>query len=173
MKPKKIIINLLDIFSWLTEIFIIYKAAFSIGNLGQLIFSSGYRANFFNQEEMRLTSHTLTMVILNAIGEFLVAIAICVLLHYGRKLILNIKHDLFFNIQNLTIIRKLLISFSVYTVLQVATNYLANSPYETSFSHLFSTSSNLPAIVSLGILYILYIIFKNGLALQDDVDKMI
>lgn len=173
MEPKKIIINLLNIFSWLVELFIIYKAAFVAGNLGQLIFSSNYRTNFFNQEEMRLTNHTFTMVILNAIGEFLVAIAICVLLHYGRKLILNIKHDIFFTTQNLTIIHKLLISFTAYTVLQAATNYLASSPYETSFSHLFSTNSNLPAIVSLGILYLLYIIFKNGLTLQDDVDKMI
>lgn len=173
MKVKKIIINLLNIFSWLVELFIIYKAAFSVWNLGQLVFSSNYRANFFNQEELRLTNHALTMVIFNAVGEFLVAIAICVLLHYGRKLILNIKHDLFFTPQNLAIIRNLLISFTTYTVLQVATNYLANSPYETSFSHLFSTNSNLPAIVSLGILYLLYIIFKNGLALQDDVDKMI
>lgn len=173
MESKKIIINLLNIFSWLMELLIIYKAAFSIYNLSQLIVSSTYRANFFNQEEMRLTNHTLTMVISNAVGEILLAIAICVLIHYGRKLIINIKQDIFFTAKNLLIIRNLLISFTIYTVLQIITNYLANSPYETAFSHQFSTSSSLPAIVSLGILYLLYIIFKNGLALQDDVDKMI
>lgn len=155
------------------ELFIIYKAAFTIWNLGQLIFSSSYRTSFFNQEALRLDNHILTMVILNAIGEVLIAIAICILLYYGRQLVLNIKQEIFFTSQNLLITRKLLISFTIYTVLQVATNYLASSSYETSFSHLFSTSSSLPAIISLGIFYLLYTIFKDGLLLQDDVNKMI
>lgn len=173
LQSKKIVINLLNIFSWLMEIFIIYKAIYSLFNLGQLLSSPAYRVHFFNQEEMRLNNQTLTMVVLNAVGEILVALSICFLIHYGRQLILNIKQDIFFTSNNLHIVRKLLISFTIYTILQIATNYLSSSPYETTFSHSFSTGSNLPAIISLGILYLLYLIFKNGLALQDDADKMI
>ncbi|BDR57116.1 DUF2975 domain-containing protein [Xylocopilactobacillus apis] len=88
-----------------------------------------------------------------------------------RRIVKNLKHEIYFNFDNLKNIRWIMYSAAFFLILDVLSKIVFDivhlNIFYTSWSEIFVS-----ALVFLGI-YVIYLVFKRGVELQEDSDSLI
>lgn len=173
---KNFVLNALNVLAWLFEIL--------CGAMAVILVLSV----FITATNMK--SLAKTMYIENNVGNniaviyitlFLVAAMFAVMvwtINSVRLVVKNVKHEIYFDKANLNLLHQTLISFSIFTVLAIIESIftgIAGSSWNmtTVFRAKFDFTDALFSVIVLGIIYVIYLVFKNGLQLQEESNKII
>lgn len=170
-KLKTIIFYIGIIWTWLIQLYLLLFIYEDGRSLLSLLFNSKYQKDFFKSEAMRLDNQSLTMVAIGYIAMLLATIALIFVLGYIRSLLKNINKNVFFATSNMKTLKKLSISTALLTIASYIKNYIRSSAFDFRDIH-YTSSWNYP-FYFLVILLLVYYIFKKGLQLQEEANKII
>ena len=179
---RKFILNLLTILAWIYQILCVLSVVmFGFLFVGMLIgrTNSDFRKGFLSAFNVHNVSFDQIILFfeIQLILMIIMSIAMFLVCRYGRLIIKNIKHEVYFAINNLKLLRNLLISIAVYTVFSVIQYVMAIShqawltPYTTNT--MIYPGSIMNGLLFLAILYVVYLVFKYGMKVQEDADSII
>ncbi|WP_281165255.1 DUF2975 domain-containing protein [Liquorilactobacillus sicerae] len=126
-------------------------------------------------KELPNSSLSLSGLLLILLGAILICLSLALIMHYLHLLIANIKESKFFTKSNLNLIKKILFVMLAGTVIQWTANFLVDKYLSANTTDIFSSSfgNTLGSPVTLAAIYVIYLVFKYGLALQEESDKVI
>lgn len=184
---KKFVLNLLTAITWICQIFCVLSIVIFVITGGLIIFvlsqpeiHTKLGQGFAEEFGMQFSSTWLWIVL--GIWCFFIAgtVAQFFVCRYARLIIRNIKQEIYFAVKNLQLLKKLLISVSAYTVLTVIyyigiyCNYTTLTKIvKTSSSSMIYPTSITNSLFFLAILYVVYLVFKYGMKVQEDADSII
>lgn len=172
MKNK--ILNLLIVLSWLGQILLSIVVAIAVV-LGIAIaangeFRQGFDAGFIDGKHVT-NNQWIILTIMFILGIIIYTLEIFII-KYVRYLINNIKNEIYFAKNNLGLLKKLLCTLGIYVVLRIGAYFLA-----LQVKFLFSDSSFpfgiIDSVLFLAVFYVVYLVFKYGLQLQEESDHII
>ena len=176
---KKFWLNLIEVVAFIYEIFCVLGMVFSVFVLGIVAFSfnnnsdfaQGFRAGFGSWGK----GNTLWLAIAFFVVLFLEALAEFFICRFARGLVRNIKNEIFFANQNLELIRKLLVWVATYTVMTIVLFMMSLNlqPGKDDIQHLAYPTGAQGGLLFLAVIYVIYIVFKYGMQLQEDSDAII
>ena len=111
----------------------------------------------------------LLLMIMMSITAFLIC-------RYARLIIKNIKQEVYFAISNSNLLKKLLISVAGYTIFLIV-DFIMLMTHRAGFIK-YSDNVLYPSSVTIGllflaVLYVVYLVFKYGMKVQEDADSII
>lgn len=184
---RKFVLNLLTALTWIYQVLCVFSVVTFVLAGGFTIFAlsqPGAGAEIgkvMNDEFGVQIGSTWIWLILGMLCVFIVGtIAQFLICRYARLIIKNIKQEIYFAVKNLQLLKKLLISVVVYTVATVIfyigiySNYatLTKIAKTSSVDILYPTSIT-NSLFFLAILYVVYLVFKYGMKVQEDADSII
>lgn len=160
---------------------IVAQVIFSLGGIGvvfaaimMFIVSGNNKSDFYKYvlEPGNLTRGNLLLGCLNALIIF---ICLIITMTSLRKVINNINAQKFFVQANLTNVKIMLGSVSIFTVANIISMYIFANNHGRAISDIFANSWSQIGIyvIFIAILYTIYLVFKYGVELQDDVNTVI
>ena len=187
-KMKKFVLNLLMVITWIYQVLwvlsivtFVLAGGFTIFALSQSgagaemskVMSDEIGVQFGENTWLWLMLGLFCFLIVGTVAQFFVC-------GYARLIIKNIKQEIYFAMKNLQLLKKLLISVSVYTVLTVIlyigiySNYATLTKIaKTSSVDMIYPTSITNSLFFLAILYVVYLVFKYGMKVQEDADSII
>lgn len=175
MKNK--VFKLLNIVSWIGEIYCILMAIFYLIFLVAAVITPGTQGWI---RQMMITPFfkvsngpSAWMVIAVALIADIVMI---VIVHYLQKMIVNLNQEKYFEQDNLQLLQRLLATVGIYTILNWVNVLLICVTGEFAKADQLSSewvASSWNALIFLAIIYIIYLVFKSGLKLQQESDTFI
>ena len=186
---RKFILNLITVLAWVCQIISWFTIVFSPFIIGLIIYAKnspelrqaalegmGIKAAM----QARYAGGLDWLIWMFILGTFamIVMIMIC---RYVKKLVKNIKAEVYFANENVKWIRNLLIWTAINVVINIA-GYIINKAWYAKYALLFENISVqnyiAPNGVFSGILfvvvfYLIYIVFKYGVQLQQTSDEII
>lgn len=178
---KKFILNLLTIFAWIYQIFCVIGIIMWIVMGGVVLFgihNPDFRAGFESGRGIKGVSvdnyiGAIVVVLLSLIMMSVAAFLIC---RYARLIVKNIKQEVYFADSNLNLLKKLLISVAGYTVISII-DYIIFITHRTWFAkssnNVLYLSGVTTGLLFLAVLYVVYLVFKYGMKVQEDADSII
>ncbi|RVU70891.1 MULTISPECIES: DUF2975 domain-containing protein [Lactobacillus] len=179
---KKFMLNLITVCAWIYQVLIVVDLVGIVifGVLGGIAFSQpGIKKEVFSQFKIANPNFGLIVLIL-AIFFVVLAITQFFICGYVKKIIKHIKQDIYFDKQNLALLKKMLIAIGIYTVaniLMFITFSFVKADFNSiakvtdqSFIYPFNLTSGLTYLATF---YVIYLVFKSGLKLQDDSNSII
>lgn len=103
-------------------------------------------------------------------------IVMIVIAHYLQKMIVNLNQEKYFEQDNLRLLQRLLATVGIYTILNWVNVLLICVTGEFAKADQLSSewvASSWNALIFLAIIYIIYLVFKSGLKLQQESDTFI
>lgn len=187
---KKFILNLLSVVAWIYQAFCVLSIVMSVVITGLMIFvvfQPDIRVEVQKglRHGMSLSDSTMWWIIFGLFAfmfvGFFAQFFIC---HYARSIIKNIKQEIYFAVNNLQLLKRLLISVAVYVVITIVyyiiifCNYstlLAMSKYSKNkvASNILYPTSITNGLLFLAVLYVVYVVFEYGMKVQEDADSII
>lgn len=175
MKNK--VFKFLNIAAWVGEIYFALLAIFYIIFLVVAIATSGTHGWIrqmmvtpFFKVSNGFSAWTVIVVAL------LADIVMIIIVHYLQKMIANLIQEKYFEQDNLQLLRSLLVTVGIYTVLNwinvLLVNFTGNFAKASQLSSEW-VSSSWNALIFLAIIYLIYLVFKYGLKLQQKSDTFI
>lgn len=181
---KKFVLNALNILGWIGEIYLILIIVMEVvAGIGATILFQNH-----NIEKEFIAGFKTGAVKAGASPNFwqdfiwifffgmIEAIVLFLVIRYARLLVKNLKNEIYFAEQNLILLKKLLISFAVYAFFEIASyiwerivNPLAHVKVN-SFANPYPATN---ALIFLAVFYVVYLVFKYGLELQNESDSII
>lgn len=160
---------------------IVAQVIFSLGGIGvvfatimMFVISGNDKSDFYKYvlEPGNLTTGNLLLGCLNALIIF---ICLIITMSSLRRVINNINVRKFFVQANLTNIKIMLGSVSILTVANIISMYIFANNHDRVISDIFANSWSQIGIyvIFIAILYTIYLVFKYGVELQDDVNTVI
>lgn len=178
---KKLILNLLTIFAWIYQIFCVIGIIMWIVMGGVVLFgihNPDFRAGFESGRGIKGVSvdnyiGAIVVVLLSLIMMSVAAFLIC---RYARLIVKNIKQEVYFDDSNLNLLKKLLISVAGYTLISII-DYIIFITHRTWFAkssnNVLYPSGVTTGLLFLAVLYVVYLVFKYGMKVQEDADSII
>lgn len=181
---KKFVLNALNVLGWIGEILLILTFVIdAIAGIGLTIlfqnqnirkqFIAGAKAAAIKQGASPNFVQDLFWIF---IWGFIETIILFLIVRYARLLVKNLKNEIYFAEKNLVLLKRLLISFAVYTVSEIGfyiweriVNPFANLKV-TNFANPYPAIS---AVIYLAVFYVVFLVFKYGLQLQNESDSII
>ncbi|WP_110926256.1 DUF2975 domain-containing protein [Bacillus massiliglaciei] len=121
------------------------------------------------------TNPSIWFFVLSCLVALAIIACLFIIMFALHKMIGNIYVQDFFVSQNLMYLKLILIAFTSFTVLQFISQLFFAKLHAYNVSSIFSNSSPslMGNILLLAIVYTLYVVFKYGISLQDDSNKVI
>lgn len=132
--------------------------------------SSTFRQWAFHYANLTMTGDLIAKNIVNCVFALLMIIPIFLVIGAIRKLIANIERRAFFVSENLHLLRTILIEATVFAVANILDATMANGFQSANY---FLPVYGIYSLSLLGVLYVIYLVFKYGLLLQDDANQII
>ena len=187
IKMKKFVLNLLTVITWIYQVLCVFSIVTFVLAGGFTIFvlsqpGAGAEISKGMSDELGVQfSSTWIWLMLGMFCLFIVAmVAQFLICGYARLIIKNIKQEIYFAVKNLQLLKKLLISVSVYTVatiifyIGIYSNYATLTKIaKTSSVDMIYPTSITNSLFFLAILYVVYLVFKYGMKVQEDADSII
>ena len=111
----------------------------------------------------------LLLMILMSIAAFLIC-------RYARLIVKNIKQEVYFADSNLNLLKKLLISVAGYTIISII-DFIMLMTHRAWFikyaNNVLYPSGVTTGLLFLAVLYVVYLVFKYGMKVQEDADSII
>ena len=111
----------------------------------------------------------LLLMIMMSITAFLIC-------RYARLIVKNIKQEVYFAISNSNLLKKLLISVAGYTIFLIV-DFIMLMTHRAWFikysNNVLYSSSVTTGLLFLAVLYVVYLVFKYGMKVQEDADSII
>lgn len=111
----------------------------------------------------------LLLMIMMSITAFLIC-------RYARLIVKNIKQEVYFAISNSNLLKKLLISVAGYTIFLIV-DFIMLMTHRAWFikysNNVLYPSSVTTGLLFLAVLYVVYLVFKYGMKVQEDADSII
>ena len=171
---KKFILNLLTVFAWIYQIFCVIGIIMWIVMGGVMLFgirNPDFRAGF--EEGMGIKGVSVDSyigaIVVGWLSLIMMSVAAFLICRYARLIVKNIKQEVYFDQANLHELKQLLIRSIVYTVLSII-SWAIILPMDSTP---FYPNAYIADLVFIAIVYVVYLIFKHGLALRDDTNKII
>lgn len=172
---KKVILNLLNALALICEIV--------LGLTALLLLISGIDV-LINGKSMAKGMNIISNINNNLAVLFWVTILVAAMfialawtINSIRLVVKNIKHEVYFDQDNLKHLHATLISLGIFTILTIIESILTGiataHKMVTTFNINFDFSGAVFSLIVLGIIYVIYLVFKNGLQLQEDHNKII
>ncbi|MGN1272544.1 MAG: DUF2975 domain-containing protein [Lactobacillus sp.] len=178
---RKFILNLLTVLTWVYQVICVLAIISLIAVIGVTavgLKNPGFRAGFESGMGIKGVSVNsyigifivmMVLVIMMSIASFLIC-------QYARLIIKNIKREIYFATNNLNLLKKLLISVAGYTVISIV-NFIILMTHRAWFvkyaSNTLYPSGITSGLLFLAVLYIVYLVFKYGMKVQEDADSII
>ena len=95
---------------------------------------------------------------------------------YARLIVKNIKQEVYFADSNLNLLKKLLISVAGYTIISIV-DFIMLMTHRAWFiknaNNVLYPSGVTTGLLFLAVLYVVYLVFKYGMKVQEDADSII
>ena len=178
---KKFILNLLTVFAWIYQIFCVIGIIMGIVMIGVMPFglkNPDFRAGFESGRGIKGGSvdsyiGAIVVVLLSMIMMSVAAFLIC---RYARLIVKNIKQEVYFADSNLNLLKKLLISVAGYTIISIV-DFIMLMTHRAWFiknaNNVLYPSGVTTGLLFLAVLYVVYLVFKYGMKVQEDADSII
>lgn len=175
---KNFILNLLNILAWLLEILCGLVSVLLVVSLIVMTFNLDSMA-----KALGIVENVGGNMLVNYIAVFLVIVMFVMLgwtINSIRLVVKNIKAEIYFDQANLKLLHTTLISVGVFTVVSFIESVITgiasgigNMNGKIVFNVRFNFSDVVLSLIVLGIIYVIYLVFKNGLRLQEESNKII
>ncbi|QQP28367.1 DUF2975 domain-containing protein [Lactobacillus ultunensis] len=180
---RKFILNLLTVLAWIYQIVCVLGLIIFVPVFVMMFFiksNPDFREGFMSTFNTHGASSIDQIILVMEITFFLlivVTITTFLICCYARLIIKNIKREIYFAADNLQLLRKLLITVGVYTVCSVI-EYVLLLTHRTCFSTYTTNDMIYPGSITNGLLflavfYVVYLVFKYGMKIQEDADSII
>lgn len=173
---KNFVLGILNVFAWIFEFIFGLGAILSIIT-GIIFLIPNIQETFLKQvPNLKNTTGTIVFAVFALIISAVMCAALCWGIRAIRLVIRNINQDIYFDEANLDLLHTTLISLSVFTLANFIEacligaaryNLRRESGLNLDFSNIVYS------LIILGIIYVIYLVFKNGLKLQEDSNKII
>lgn len=171
---KKLVLNILSILAWIGEAITLITTVLLVFS-GILTAIPSFRTQILKTLPFEISGNfnispiiIVSAILLGAVGMF----ALFWIIRSFRLLIKNINHEIYFDQKNLKLLRAILVSLGVYTVADIAFECLIGfSQIGKEFDLDFADSGF--SLVVLAIIYVIYLVFKNGLELKNETKDII
>ena len=178
---KKFILNLLTVFAWIYQIFCVIGIIMWIVMGGVMLFgirNPDFRAGF--EEGMGIKGVSVDSyigaIVVGLLSLIMMSVAAFLICRYARLIVKNIKQEVYFADSNLNLLKKLLISVAGYTIISII-DYIIFIIHRTWFAkssnNVLYPSGVTTGLLFLAVLYVVYLVFKYGMKVQEDADSII
>ncbi|MGM9963499.1 MAG: hypothetical protein ACI319_10755 [Holdemanella porci] len=178
---RKFILNLLTILTWIYQVICVLAIISLIVVIGVTavgLKNPGFRAGFESGMGMKgaAPSSYIGMFVVIMVLDILMCVASFLVCQYARLIIKNINREIYFAVNNLDLLKKLLISVAGYTVISIV-NFAIFMIHRAWFAK-YASSTLYPSgitngLLFLAVLYVVYLVFKYGMKVQEDADSII
>lgn len=172
-RMKNSILSLIKFITWIVEIICIIGTIALVIIDGFILFHGN---SFVSSTGITGMGNNLSLIVLSILLEAVLFGTVAFSVRYIRMVIENIKREIYFNHANLKLVKSTLISVGVFTVVSIVESVVigfAGANVSSVYSLKFNFTDTMFSLVVLGILYVIYLVFKNGLTLQDDQNHII
>lgn len=171
---KNIVLKALTILAWLGEAITLITTVLLVFS-GILTAIPSFRNQVLKTLPLEVSGNLdinpiiiVLAILLGAVGMF----SLFWIIRSFRLLIKNINHEIYFDQKNLDLLRAILVSLGVYTIADIAFACLIEfSQVGKTFDLDFADSGF--SLVVLAIIYVIYLVFKNGLELKNETKDII
>lgn len=185
---RKFVLNLLMALTWIYQVLCVFSVVTFVLAGGFTIFAlsqpgAGAEAGKGMSDGLgiQLGGNAWLWLMLGLFCFFIAAsMAQFFVCRYARLIIKNIKQEIYFAMKNLQLLKKLLISVVVYTFataifyIGIYSNYATLTKIaKTSSADMIYPTSIVNSLFFLAILYVVYLVFKYGMKVQEDADSII
>lgn len=171
-KINHVILNLLIGISWIGQILAGLLNFFIFSIVFLLFISSKFRMWAFNYGGIPLSASSFLGVVANCIVAIIMIFSIFLIINYIRNIILNVKNENFFVVQNAKSIQSILKQIVVFTVFNFIDSLISSHFDMTGLLTGFSVNT-FYSLVVLGLVYVIFLVFKYGIIIQDETDHFI
>ncbi|WP_308557181.1 DUF2975 domain-containing protein [uncultured Lactobacillus sp.] len=178
---RKFILNLLTVLAWIYQAICVLGIIAFVIVIGFIPFglkNPDFRAGFesgMGVKGLSVNNYVGTFIVMIGL-EIIMGIASFLICRYARLIIRNIKREVYFASDNLSLLKKLLISVAGYTVISIV-NFIILMTHRAWFvkyaSNTLYPSGITSGLLFLAVLYIVYLVFKYGMKVQEDADSII
>ena len=173
----KIVLKFLSIASLIAQIFCGFAGIMLVFATVALFFvPEGIKKDMLQLLELNSkTNISVLFVILSCLAALAIISCLFIIMFALYKIIGNIYEQDFFVSKNLKYLKLILIAITSFTILQFISQLFFAKLHVYDVSSVFSNTSPgfLGNILILAIVYTLYVVFKYGISLQDDSNKVI
>lgn len=182
---KKFVLNALNILGWIGEIFSILMIVL-IAIESTIVAFAAHNPEIRREmsagamsavKEMGVDPHIIQIFIAMVVLGFIDFFVIFFLIRYARLLVKNLKNEIYFAKENMALLKKLLISMVIYVVLEIIglglVTYMSPMVKNVKINSFVNPTPVFTAILFLAIFYIVYLVFKYGMQLQEDSNSII
>ncbi|WP_035443243.1 DUF2975 domain-containing protein [Lactobacillus crispatus] len=178
---KKFILNLLTVLAWIYQIFCVIGIIMWIAMGGAILFgihNPDFRAGFESSMHVKGVSvnRYVEVLIVTLLLMILMSIAAFLICRYARLIVKNIKQEVYFADSNLNLLKKLLISVAGYTIISIV-DFIMLMTHRAWFikyaNNVLCPSGVTTGLLFLAVLYVVYLVFKYGMKVQEDADSII
>ncbi|MED1509000.1 DUF2975 domain-containing protein [Bacillus proteolyticus] len=171
----KIVLSFLSVVSLIAQVLFAFAGVVLLFATGAvLLVPNGVKKQLLQYTNLN-SNLSIWFLALSCLVALAIIACLFIIMYALRKIIDNIYEQHFFVSQNLTYLKLILISITSFTILQFISQLFFAQVHAYNVSNVFSDSS--PSLVGnillLSIVYTLYVVFKYGISLQDDSNKMI
>lgn len=189
---RKFILNLLSVVAWIYQAVCVLSIVMSVVVTGFMIFvvsqpdiRTEVQKGFHQEIGVSMSNSTMWWITVSLFGfmfvGFFAQFFIC---HYARAIIKNIKKEIYFALNTMQYLKRLLISVAVYVGFTVVyyiiifCNFATFSAMSKRYagdvtSNFLYPSSITNGLLFLAVLYVVYLVFKYGMKVQEDADSII
>lgn len=176
---KKFILNLLTVFAWIYQIICVIGIIMWIVMGGVILFgirNPDFRAGFESSMYVKGVSvdSYIGAIVVGLLS--LIMMSVAAFCRYARLIVKNIKQEVYFADSNLNLLKKLLISVAGYTIISII-DYIIFITHRTWFAkssnNVLYPSGVTTGLLFLAVLYVVYLVFKYGMKVQEDADSII
>ena len=115
-------------------------------------------------------------IVVGLLSLIMMSVAAFLICRYARLIVKNIKQEVYFADSNLNLLKKLLISVAGYTIISII-DYIIFITHRTWFAkssnNVLYPSGVTTGLLFLAVLYVVYLVFKYGMKVQEDADSII
>lgn len=178
---KKFILNLLTVLAWIYQIICVIGIIMWIVMGGAILFgirNPDFRAGFESSMYVKGVSvdSYVGVLIVMLLLMILMSIAAFLICRYARLIVKNIKQEVYFADSNLNLLKKLLISVAGYTIISII-DFIMLMTHRAWFikyaNNVLYPSGVTTGLLFLAVLYVVYLVFKYGMKVQEDADSII
>lgn len=165
---------MLTIFAWIYQIFCVIGIIMWIVMGGVVLFgihNPDFRAGFeegMGIKGVSVDSYIGTIVV-GLLSLIMMSVAAFLICRYARLIVKNIKQEVYFADSNLNLLKKLLISVAGYTIIFIT----HRTWFAKSSNNVLYPSGVTTGLLFLAVLYVVYLVFKYGMKVQEDADSII
>ncbi|MGF9976814.1 DUF2975 domain-containing protein [Viridibacillus arvi] len=173
----KTVLKFLSIMSLIAQVLCAFAGLMLLFASGALLLvPNGVKKQLLQYTDLNSnTNLSVWFLVLSCLVALAIIACLFIIMYALHKIIGNIHKQHFFVSRNLTYLKLILISITSFTVLNFISKLLFAQVHAYNVSVIFPDSwpSLIGNVLLLSIVYMLYLVFKYGISLQDDFNNVI